>query len=309
MNQISEVITTLIHYKVVVRDTLEYTIQKDKYDMRPYNERKRAVLIELNEKTPLKSILDNSKENGEKLEKTIRDFYDEVYGDNSTILKPANDGLRVDHNQHLPIFKGVVMIHENVEGMIRALIQDAKNKKVDVAEVEKVDKDEERFYRAIAFLTLTNQLIRFFNDYNQARRENKGEESATSRFINNDINEIVKLIYTVRGSSRLTDERYMDVQDKVLKLIEYMTGRRDLPAGQSFGNIFKDVNDTLNGYVREVEPAFRNSYVPLMNELIQQARANGNKIGGNAPAAEAKPAQEVEGKPTEIDPGTGLPKA
>ena len=137
----------------------------------------------------------------------------------------------------------------------------------------------------------------------------EGEESATSRFINNDINEIVKLIYTVRGSSRLTDERYMDVQDKVLKLIEYMTGRRDLPAGQSFGNIFKDVNDTLNGYVREVEPAFRNSYVPLMNELIQQARANGNKIGGNAPAAEAKPAQEVEGEPTEIDPGTGLPKA
>ena len=88
-----------------------------------------------------------------------------------------------------------------------------------------------------------------------------------------------------------------------------MTGRRDLPAGQSFGNIFKDVNDTLNGYVREVEPVFRNSYVPLMNELIQQARANGNKIGGNAPAAEAKPAQEVEGEPTEIDPGTGLPKA
>ena len=49
MNQISEVITTLEHYKVVIRDTLEYTLPRDKYDMDAYNEKKRSILIELDQ--------------------------------------------------------------------------------------------------------------------------------------------------------------------------------------------------------------------------------------------------------------------
>ena len=128
MNQISEVITTLEHYKVVIRDTLEYSLPRDKYDMDAYNEKKRSILIELDQNTPLKSIITNSGENGEKLEKMIRDFYEEVYGEGSTILKAAEDGLRVDHAQHLAIFKGVLPIHENIEGMVRGIIADAKKK-------------------------------------------------------------------------------------------------------------------------------------------------------------------------------------
>ena len=68
MNQISEVITTLEHYKVVIRDTLEYTLPRDKYDMDAYNEKKRSILIELDQNTPLKSIITNSGENGENME-------------------------------------------------------------------------------------------------------------------------------------------------------------------------------------------------------------------------------------------------
>ena len=66
MNQVSEVVTTLIHYKVAVRDTLEYTLKKDTYDARAYKEKKRSILIELEQKTPLKSIIDNSGENGKR---------------------------------------------------------------------------------------------------------------------------------------------------------------------------------------------------------------------------------------------------
>jgi hypothetical protein len=87
MNQISEVLTTLIHYKVVVRDTLEYTLPKDAYDVALFKEKKRSILVEVDQPTPLKSILDRSGDNGKNLEKTIRDFYDQVYGDSSTILE------------------------------------------------------------------------------------------------------------------------------------------------------------------------------------------------------------------------------
>lgn len=308
MNQVSEVVTTLIHYKVAVRDTLEYTLKKDTYDARAYKEKKRSILVELEQKTPLKSIIDNSGENGKRLEETIRSFYNDVYGDESNILKLADDGLRVDHAQHEVIFKNVIPIHENVEAMIRGIIADAKKKNVDVSTVERVDKDEERLYRAVAFLTLTNDLIKLFGDYNQARREAKGEESAASRFIGNDIANLIKHVMTIRANSHLTDERYMGVQDKVVRLCEYMTGRRDLPSGEGFQQVIKETQDAVSGYLREVEPAFRASYVPLLNELIAQAKANNNKIAPTEGSAPAAP-KEVEGEPVELDPKTGLPRA
>lgn len=289
MNQISEVLATLEHYKVAVRDTLEYTLQKESYDVAAFNEKKRSILIELEQPTPLKSIIDNSGENGQKLEKLIRDFYDQVYGDHSTILRAAEDGLRVDHAQHIAIFKGVIPIHENIEAMVKGIIADAHKNNVDVKNAEDVDKAEERLYRAVAYLSLTNQLIKLFGDYNQARAEAKGEESAASRFIGNDINQVIQLLQAVRANSNLTDERYMYVQDKVFTLVEYMTGRRDLPMGKGFGEAIRETQDAIGGFVREVEPAFRDLYVPFLNELVEAAKKNGNKIGGgNKPAEEAK---------------------
>lgn len=294
MNQISEVLATLEHYKVAVRDTLEYTLQKDSYDIAAFNEKKRSILIELEQPTPLKSIIDNSGENGQKLEKLIRDFYDQVYGDHSTILKAAEDGLRVDHAQHIAIFKGVIPIHENIEAMVKGIIADAHKNNVDVKNAEDVDKAEERLYRAVAYLSLTNQLIKLFSDYNQARREAKGEESAASRFIGNDINQVIQLLQAVRANSNLTDERYMYVQDKVFTLVEYMTGRRDLPMGKGFGEAIRETQDAINGFVREVEPTFRDLYVPFLNELVEAAKKNGNKIGGGDKPAEETKTEEVK---------------
>ena len=294
MNQISEVLATLEHYKVAVRDTLEYTLQKESYDVAAFNEKKRSILIELEQPTPLKSIIDNSGENGQKLEKLIRDFYDQVYGDHSTILRAAEDGLRVDHAQHIAIFKGVIPIHENIEAMVKGIIADAHKNNVDVKNAEDVDKAEERLYRAVAYLSLTNQLIKLFGDYNQARAEAKGEESAASRFIGNDINQVIQLLQAVRANSNLTDERYMYVQDKVFTLVEYMTGRRDLPMGKGFGEAIRETQDAIGGFVREVEPAFRDLYVPFLNELVEAAKKNGNKIGGGDKPAEEAKTEEVK---------------
>lgn len=280
MNQISEVLATLEHYKVAIRDTLEYTLTKDSYDITAFNEKKRSVLIELEQPTPLKSIINNSGENGQKLEKLIRDFYDQVYGEHSTILKAAEDGLRVDHAQHIAIFQGVLPIHENIEAMVKGILADAHKNNVDVATAEAVDKAEERLYRAVAYLSLTNHLIKLFGDYNQARREAKGEESAASKFIGNDINQVINLLQSVRANSNMTDERYMYVQDKVFTLIEYMTGRRDLPMGKGFGDAIRETQDAIGSFVREVEPEFRTVYVPFINELVEEAKKHDNKIVG-----------------------------
>ena len=302
MNQPTQVIATLEHYKVAIRDTLEYTLNKEKYDINAFKDKKRSVLIEVEQPTPLKSIINASGENGEKLEKMIRDFYADVYGEESTILKEADDGLRVDHAQHISIFKGVVPIHENIEAMVSGIIRDAKTKGMDVAQAEAADLAEERLYRGVCYLTMVGQLVRLFNDYNVARREAKGEETAASKFIGNDISEVITLLNTVRANNRLTDERYMGVQDKVFALVEYMTGRRDLPTGKGFAEVIKETEDSINGFIREVEPMWKQSYDPLIREHIEIARQQ--------QAAQAQPAEAPadQGEPVELDPKTGLPK-
>ncbi len=291
MNQISEVVTTLLHYNVNVRDTLEYCVRKDAYDPNLFKSKKRAILVEVDQKTPLKNIIDNSGENGAKLEKLIRDFYGDVYGDKSTILSlGANqDGaeeVRVDHNQHLAIYKYVLPIHENVNSMIAGVLNDGHQHNQDVEEVEKVWHAEDKMYRAVAYMTLVADLNKLFNDYNQARNEAKGAETPASKFIGNDISTVIQNINFVRQSARITDNVYKDMEDKIVRLMEEMTGRRELPVGKKFPDVMRETAETISLYIRDAEAEFRACYPLLINELLEQVKADdAARAKGETPAA------------------------
>lgn len=290
MNQISEVVTTLEHYNVAVRDTLEYCIRKDNYDPKLYQEKKRSILIEVDQHTPLKDIIDHSGENGEKLEKAIREFYADVYGDDSTILKLADDGLRVDHNQHMAIYRHVLPIHENVNNMILGVLQNGHQNNLDVADVEKLHNADEAMYRGVAYMALVNDLCRLFNEYNQARNEAKGEETPASKFIGNDISAIIQNINFVRANAKITNAVYKNMEDKIVELMENMTGRRDLPIGKKFPDVMRETLETINLYVRDSEATFRSLYVPTINALIEQVKADDAKRAEAAKAEEEKKA-------------------
>lgn len=279
MNQVSQVLATLVHYQVAVRDTLEYCLRKPTYDIAIFKDKKRSVLIEVEEKTPLKNIIDNSGENGEKLEKAIREFYDTVYGDESTILKLAtsaegSEELRVDHNQHLPIYEGALPIHENVANMIRGIIADAHSKDLDCKQLEELAKAEERMYRGVAYMTLVSDLIRLFDEFNKAMQENKGVASPASNFIGKDIETVIRHINYVRANGRITDLVYKGMEDEINALVENMTGRRDLPAGKRFPDVMRSTQETIGRYVRDAEADFRAKYGPAMKELVESAQNN-----------------------------------
>ena len=320
MNQTSEVIATLIHYNVAIRDTLEYCLKKGDYDINLFKDKKRAVLIEVNEHTPLKDIIDRSGENGKKLETAIREFYDEVYGDESSILKLADDGLRVDHAQHLAIYKHVLPIHENVAAMIFGILNDAHQKNIDVADIEALVRADERMYRGVATLALTNDLISLFNDFNKAMQDNKGVPSPASNFIQSDLQAVINHLNFIRANCHTIELDYKEgVEDKVHALIENMTGRRALHPNEKFPDAIRIVQQGINSYLKPVEDTFRALYVPAMQALIAKAREDAQKRAENpAPEAVAPQVQESpisgEGKDQplnfgEIDPKTGLPKA
>lgn len=318
MNQVSEVLATLIHYNVAIRDTLEYCLRKDTYDVNLFKEKKRSVLVEVNEHTPLKDIIDHSGENGAKLEKRIRDFYENVYGDNSTVLKLADDGLRVDHNQHLVIYEDVLFLHEQVDAMQLGIIRDAHSKNIDIKQMEELFLADEHLYRGVAMMSLVADLCNLFNDFNKAMQENKGQPSPSTNFISKDLQTVINHINYVRANAHITDLAYKEVEDKVNALVENMTGRRDLPVGKKFPDVMRETNEAIATYVRNVEPTFRSLYVPAMEALVAQAKEDQAKQAaaakGAAPTAQQPAAKPESDEPSvsdfeEIDPKTGLPKA
>jgi len=287
MNQTSVVLTTLIHYNVMVRDTLEYCLNKDTFDVNLFKNKKRAVIIEVDENTPLKNIINNSTENeaGAKFEKLVREFYDEVYSDNSRILSlgvdpDGKEELRVDRSQSLTIYKYVLPIHQNVSAMITGILNDAHSKNIDVAEVEKVNRAEEKMFAGVAYLTLVGDLNRLFSEYNKARQEAKGAVTPVSNFIQQDLETVIRHINTVRANSRVTNLVFKQMEDKINALIETMTGRRDLPEGKNHNDLMRECAETINLYVRDVESEFRVVYPPLITKLTAQVGNNGN--GGQA---------------------------
>ena len=62
MNTISRVIVSLVYYNSLVRDTLEYTLKKDKFEVNFYDYKRNGIVNEIKLQTPLKVFLD---QNGE----------------------------------------------------------------------------------------------------------------------------------------------------------------------------------------------------------------------------------------------------
>ncbi len=287
MNQPSQIIATLIDYAAVVGDTLEYCLRKPSYDVNAFQARQKKILDEVDNPYAIKQFIDQHGEEGAELEKAIREFHEEVYGENSTILKLAGSELRVDHAQHNVIYKHVLPIYANIDGIIRVFVNSAHKDGLDVSEVESVWKAQSRFYTGFGLLATVADLSTLFDEYNKARNEAKGENTPASNFIGQDINTVLGHIGFVRRSAKETDLVYKRVEDQVNVLCENVTGRRDLLPGQRFPEAIRDTNQQVSDFVRESERPFRESYAKTMNELVAAIREEQAK---NAAAEETRAA-------------------
>ena len=244
MNNYTGAIASFIRFNVVLFNTLEYVMKKDNYDLNAFNARKEIISTEIRKNTPHKSCLDNSGEAGTKLLEKIKDLLDTIYGDDSTIVRKSADGkeLRVDAAQHIAVFEAVLPIHEEVRSIISAhLAQANKQNMMDEPTFIDVINKEELFYHGLANMLLIDELDHLFAEYNKARNEAKGAITPQSNFISNDINRVVSLMNMLRQRSPIKSNDYYELIDPEFALIEMTSGRRDLPEGKNFGDVFTSV--------------------------------------------------------------------
>ena len=270
MESISRVIVSLVYYNSLVRDTLEYTMERDSYNIEFYNYKKQGIINEIKVQSPLKLFLDQNGEKGESFRKQLEDFGETLYNENSTIIKMIDNKIEVDHNQNVLIFEKTIPLHESLNNIILIHKEYASNEKKLEPKIEKLLNADERFYRAVALMTLSQEIRKQFVEYNKIMNESRGEKTPQANFVEQDLNKLASLMGLVRQNAKCTDEIYTKALDLIFNYLEMMNGKRDLPAGKSFDDVFNEITISLAAFIEDAEKDWKEIYQPCLDELVKE---------------------------------------
>ena len=273
MNNFSLYTFRIYHYLLTVRDTLEYTIKRD-HKVEVYDNRKRILIENLNEGTPFGEFLKNNGETGDKIKEKLQSFIDELYSENSTILIPAGEIVRVDTAQAVTLYDMVVGLTETLRDIVfqyvnHGLTSQDEKEKIDPMIVQLVGLDE-NMYRVVLSMLVMRTFQESFGEFQKVMGESQGKPTPQSNFIVQ--NELVKLAGYLRFSrqhARCTDNETLDLLDDTLKVIEMTEGRRQRPDNKGFKEIFDDLNKRLNETAAKFENAWKNQYQKVVEEVTK----------------------------------------
>ena len=280
LNNTNQYIFNIYHYLLNLRDTVEYTIDRE-HDRHIYDQRLNVLTKGLEQGSALGNFLDNNKEQGDKIREKIKEFLDDVYGQDSTILKLTEDGkLRVDHTQHLKLFDQVVGLQESVRDILYGYMNYARSKNESDEDMIKLVTLDERMTRSIFAMLIMRDFEKSFGEFQKVMAESNGQPTPQSNFIvQNEISKMASLLRFSRAHAHCTDNETLDLLDDVNEVIEMTEGRRDRRNNKSFQDIFNDINRRLNEYVAKLEPEWKKVYEGIFKQMVE--------LTNNKPAEQA----------------------
>ena len=269
LNQTNQYIFNIYHYLLNLRDTLEYTLDRE-HSKELYDQRKNILTKGIEPGSALGNFLDNNKEQGEKIKTKLTEFLNDIYANDSTVLKITEDGkVRVDHTQHIKIFEQVVGLQESVRDILYGYLNFARSKNESDPDMINLVALDERMTRAIIAMLIMREFQKSFAEFQKVMAESKGQPTPQSNFIvQNEISKMASLMRFSRAHAHCTDNETLDLLDDVNKVIEMTEGRRDRRDNKSFQDIFADINRRLNDMVAKLEPQWKKVYEDIFKQMV-----------------------------------------
>ena len=272
MNNFSLYTFRLYHYLLTIRDTMEYSIKRD-HAVEVYNNRKKILEDNLQDGTPFGDFLKNNGEAGEKIKEKVKQFLDELYSENSTILMPSGEQVRVDYAQMVTLFDMTVGLTETMRDIVFQYVQyGINNKEIDNLLIKLVN-DDEKMYRVVLSMLVMRVFEESFAEFQKVMNESQGKPTPQSNFIVQ--NELAKLTGFLRFSRQhvhCTDNETLDILDETLRVLEMTEGRRQRPDGKGFKEIFDDLNKKLNDTTAKYEAAWKATYQQVVEEVTKSSK-------------------------------------
>ena len=273
MNNFSLYTFRLYHYLLTIRDTLEYSIKRD-HSLEVYNNRKKILEDNLKEGTPFGDFLKNNGEAGDKIREKINQFLSELYSDESTILMPSGDKVRVDTAQLVTLFDMTVGLTETMRDIVFQYVSyGIKNNEIDQLLIKLVDQDE-RMYRIVLSMLAMRVFEESFAEFQKVMNESQGKPTPQSNFIvQNELAKLTGFLRFSRQHAHCTDNETLDLLDETLRVLEMTEGRRQRPDNKGFKEIFEDLNRKLNDATAKTEAAWKATYQEVVNEVTKASQS------------------------------------
>ena len=273
LNDTNKYIFNIYHYLLNLRDTMEYALDRE-HSKELYEQRKKILTAGIEQGSALGNFLENNQEQGEKIKAKITEFLNDIYADDSTVLKVTEDGkVRVDHTQHIKIFEQVVGLQESVRDILYGYLNFARSKNETEPEMMNLVALDERMTRCIIAMLIMREFQKSFGEFQKVMAESKGQPTPHSNFIvQNEISKMASLMRFSRAHAHCTDNETLDLLDDVNKVIEMTEGRRDRRDNKSFQDIFNDINRRLNDMVAKLEPQWKVAYENLFKQMVELSK-------------------------------------
>lgn len=270
LNGTNQYIFNIYHYLLNLRDTMEYTIDRE-HSKELYDQRLGVLTKGIESGSALGNFFDNNKEQGDKIREKLNEFLKDIYGDDSTILKITEDGkVRVDHTQHIKLFDEVVGLQESIRDILYGYLNYARGKNEQDPEMMKLVSLDERMTRTIIAMLIMRDFQKSFGEFQKVMSESQGQPTPQSNFIvQNEISKMASMIRFSRAHAHCTDNETLDLLDDVNKVIEMTEGRRDRRDNKSFQDIFNDINRRLSDQVAKLEPEWKSVYEGLFKQMVE----------------------------------------
>ena len=269
LNQTNQYIFNIYHYLLNLRDTLEYTIERE-HSKNMYEQRKTVLTKGIEAGSALGNFFENNKEQGDKIKEKLSEFLNDVYGEDSTILKVTEEGVRVDHTQHIKLYDEVLGLQESIRDILYGYLQYSRQQNQADPEIAELIRLDEIMTRSVLAMLIMRDFEKSFAEFQKVMGESQGKPTPQSNFIVQ--NEIVKMAGFLRFSrahAHCTDNETLDLLDEVNATIEMTEGRRDRRDNKSFKELFEIINQRLSGQVAKFEPQWKAAYDKLFKEMVE----------------------------------------
>ncbi len=327
MNLQTRYVMAIYEIGVIIRDTLEYVLppidQEKGYSIDLYKQRKMMISHLIEENSPFVAFCQNnsqiaSKEDpnmtvGNKISTQVKEFVEDVYGDDSRIVKIDHDKVVVESSLILQLVDYIVGLHETISDVCLGFKASFEKEGGLEPELTELLEKDDPFYRAAAFRGVAHLFNVKFAEYNNAVRtyinqekEKEGVDPSTKpgfdpkvdpscAFIANEMNRVVGFFNFLKAHNKSSDVIFVDSITRMEDDFHYFDGSKKLAEGQKLGDVmlgFENIfSPVLNGY--------RDAWLRIFNKVYSDLVAfeqNMSKEAGIKNAKEAADQQQKESK-------------
>lgn len=269
MNQTSYFVFGIFQLNLLLRDSMEYMVPNRQFNVDMYEKRKEGFVALTEDKAPFGRFLAMNQEKAPKIKESFENFIDLVYSDNATIVRKIDNKLEIDNALHLQFYEMTAGLFQTIEDILYGYLSHAEKEKQFEEALAKAIYANEVYFRSLSYFAITMDIVDKFNEFQTAFRESQGQPSPASNFINEEIGKLVGILGFHKKHSKVKDVSYHEMVDKVNALLETIGGKRQLPEGVKFPDLFKATRDATLAQLQKSENEFKVHFGPVLGEYVE----------------------------------------